>query len=228
MPDPSAGNGRMPADVLLLFTKRPDPGRAKTRLIPVLGEEGAAALHGRLARHAADVARAVRTQPLRRVACVAPDSWCYRAAELLGDGLEAWPQGDGNLGDRLGRAFARAFEDGASRVVVYGSDCPDLGAKLIDDAFRALRTHDACFGPAADGGYYLLGLAWPIPSVFEGVPWSSDDTGRITLERLAAARAWVRHLPTLRDLDLPADLDALRTHHPDLLTPRTASRPDPS
>jgi hypothetical protein len=119
----------------------------------------------------------------------------------------------------LAAAFRRAFDDGASRVVVYGSDCPDLRAELLEEAFRSLRTHDACFGPAADGGYYLLGLGRPIPAVFDGVPWSCGDTGRVTLERLAAERAWVHHLPTLRDLDRPEDLDALRRRHPVLLSP---------
>ena len=214
----TGGDGYIAGDALLLFTKQPEPGRAKTRLIPALGEEGAAELHARLARHAADLARMIPIVPLRRVACVAPPAWCEQAPSLLGEGLEIWPQCEGNLGERLQAAFRRAFDEGASRVAVYGSDCPDLRADLIEQAFRALRTHDACFGPAEDGGYYLLGLGRPMAAVFEDVPWSCAETGRVTLERLAAERAWVHHLPPLHDLDRPEDLGALRARHPSLLS----------
>jgi hypothetical protein len=205
--------------VLLLFTKRPEPGRAKTRLIPALGAEGACEVHARLARHAAGVVRAVDACCLRRVACVSPDAWTAEAPSLLGPGLEVWPQGDGDLGARMARAFERAFAEGAARVIVVGSDCPDLRPELIERAFHALTTHDACFGPAADGGYYLLGLARPMPGVFEDVPWSDPKTGRVTLERLEAERAWVHRLVELRDVDSPEDLEQLRARWQELLEP---------
>lgn len=221
-------HARLGDQVLLLFTKRPEPGRAKTRLIPALGAERAADVHARLARHAADVVRGVDAHGLRRVACVAPDAWCADAPSLLGPGLEVWPQGDGDLGARMSRAFDRAFDEGAARVVVVGSDCPDLQPELIEQAFAALRIHDACFGPAADGGYYLLGLARPLPSVFEGVPWSDPATGRETLARLQSERAWVHRLVELRDVDSPADLDRLRERWSALLAPGEATSLDPT
>lgn len=204
-------------DVVLLFTKRPAPGKTKTRLVPVLGPEGAARVHGRLLQHATDVIRGVNRPGLRRVACVAPREWVTDAPRVIGGGFEIWPQSDGDLGERMREAFGRAFGEGASRAVVVGSDCPDLDAGLLDHALTSLRTHDACLGPALDGGYYLLGLSRPLAAAFEGVPWSDAQTGRVTLERLVAARAWVRLLPTLRDVDLPEDLAALAPRWPDLL-----------
>lgn len=206
-------------DVVLLFTKRPEPGKTKTRLVPALGPHGAARVHGRLLAHATDVIRSVQRPRLRRIACVAPPEWLPDAHHVIGDGFEIWPQAGGDLGERMRAAFERAFDEGASHVVVVGSDCPDLDGGLLDDALTSLRTHDACFGPALDGGYYLLGLSRPLPAAFEGVPWSDAQTGRVTLERLAAARAWVRLLPTLRDVDLPDDLAALAPRWPGLFEP---------
>jgi hypothetical protein len=196
-------------EVLLLFAKAPRPGRVKTRLIPRLGPEGAARTYRRLAARAAGEARAVARPGLVRIAAIDPPEALGDAHGWLGDGFAFEAQDPGDLGDRLASAFAAAFAAGARRVVVIGTDCPDLTAGGIDRAFRLLDDSEAVLGPAEDGGYYLLGLARPLSEAFAGVPWSTERTAAVTAERIRAAGARISCLPVLRDVDTPEDLDAL-------------------
>ena len=116
----------------------------------------------------------------------------------------------------MASAFACAFARGAERALIVGTDCPDLDAPLMERALDTLDTHDAVLGPALDGGYYLLGLKGARASVFEDVPWSSPDTLAATRARLRACGASWTELETLRDLDDPDDLQALRPRFPGL------------
>ena len=197
------------AEKLILFTRYPEPGAVKTRLIPLLGPEGAADLQRRMAEAAAQEAEAVCAQrPVRFEICfdggkrelveqwiasVAPNGCCY-------------PQGDGDLGLRMERAFARAFAEGSRRVLLRGSDCPDLSAEIMIRAFEALRGHDLVIGPAFDGGYYLLGLAAPQPSLFADMEWGDEAVLARTLKRAEAAGLRSFLLEYLADVDRPEDL----------------------
>jgi rSAM/selenodomain-associated transferase 1 len=129
-----------------------------------------------------------------------------RVAAWLGDGPEYHPQADGDLGDRLRAAFDHAFAGGARRVVVIGSDLPDLSAHHLRRAFRALDGAPAVLGPARDGGYWLLGLRRPVPEAFDGIPWSTGSVLARTVERLRAAGAGPALLDELADVDEAADL----------------------
>lgn len=202
---------------LLVFVRWPEPGRAKTRLIPRLGPEGAAAVYRRVAEYVCGSVAQLDRPSLRRIACVEPAARLDDVGLWLGSRFAVAPQGEGDLGARLARAFDEAFLQGARRVVVIGTDCPDVDAALVAEAFDALATHDAVFGPAHDGGYYLLGLSRSMPRAFAHVPWSTADTGATTLARLAEEGARVALLPVLRDLDEPPDYDVLVERFPDLL-----------
>ena len=194
---------------LVIFARFPEPGRAKTRLIPALGPAGAARLQDamtrRTLRSAAEVAGLADTE-LRHTG---GDSDGRAIAHRYGrTHVRYHPQGDGGLGERL----ARATSVGGGPIVVVGSDCPALSGDVIRAAFHRLEQHDVVLGPAADGGYYLIGLRRPAPRLFAGIDWSTD---RVLAQTLAAAEqiglTVAPLLPTLSDVDVPADLDECRT-----------------
>lgn len=184
---------------VVIFAKAPVPGQVKTRLIPALGEEGAA----RLARKMLDrtVAEGVASG-LEVELCGDPHAHGW--GSMLPSVPFAW-QGEGELGERLARAAARVLgrED---NLLLIGSDCPALDRTLLRQAARALATHDAVLYPATDGGYVLLGLRRFDGSIFEDIPWSSSTVAAETRARIAAL-GWSLHLgPTLADVDEPEDL----------------------
>jgi rSAM/selenodomain-associated transferase 1 len=189
----------------------------KTRLAERLGPRSAARVYRRVAEAAAREAALLDRPGLERVAWIEPAWRTAEASRWLGPSFRCRAQGEGDLGARLAAAFGEAFESGSRRVVAIGSDCPDLGASLLGRAFDALGCHDAALGPAADGGYYLIGLARPLPEVFEGIPWSSAEVAAATLAILEEWRASVAVLPTLRDLDTFEDLEVLTARWPELL-----------
>ena len=179
------------------------PGRVKTRLIPALGAEGAAALARQMLESTFAAAITADIGPVELCADPAPEDPAW--AGLIPPGVETFPQGEGDLGARLSRASARTVSHG-ERVLLIGADCPALDAARLRAAAAALDEHDACILPAEDGGYVLLGLTRHDPGLFENIGWSGPDVARGTIARLAALgwRTWVGE--TLRDVDEPADL----------------------
>jgi uncharacterized protein len=121
--------------------------------------------------------------------------------------LRAQPVGD--LGRRLRFAFARHFEAGARRVVLIGTDCPDITSSILERAFTALRTTDLDLGPAVDGHYYLVGLRAPQPRLFQRMAWSTDQVFRATVQRAGVLGCSCLVLRRLRDLDTLDDAQAL-------------------
>lgn len=181
---------------LVLFTRYPEPGRAKTRLIPAIGAAAAAALHRRLTERAVATLRASGRPVELRTTGADPD----RFSTWLGDGLSPTDQGDGDLGDRLDRAAARP------PVILLGADVPDLQVRHLEAAALALETHPAVIGPAEDGGYYLLGLAQRMPFLFDTMQWGTDLVLAETVRRLDRHAISYCMLETLADLDRPDDL----------------------
>ncbi|MGD9791194.1 MAG: TIGR04283 family arsenosugar biosynthesis glycosyltransferase [Phycisphaerales bacterium] len=188
-----------------IFAKYPEPGRAKTRLIPALGPEGAAALHDQLVRHTlSSVSRLTRD---RDVDASIWTAGCdpSRFAEHFKSTFPCVAQPDGDLGARM-LAAMRSMLRTAPAAVLIGTDCPDLSPGILAAAFDALRDADVVLGPASDGGYYLIGLRRPMPTLFENMEWSTSTVLSCTLERAAALGASVRLLPMLSDVDEPQDL----------------------
>jgi uncharacterized protein len=189
---------------VIVMAKAPVAGLAKTRLIPALGAEGAAALAARMLTHAVNQALAAALGPV--MLCGAPDVSHSAFAALATDPrLALHPQGDGDLGARMRRAFERTL-DTHGRAVLIGTDAPELDAAVLRAAADALSTHDAVIAPAHDGGYALIGLRRAEPRLFDAMPWSTAQVMAITRERLHQAGLRWHELPTLHDIDEPADL----------------------
>ena len=125
--------------------------------------------------------------------------------EWLGPGVALRPQSGGDLGARMAAAIADAISGGAERVVVIGTDCPDVTPDVVAAAFTRLGAADVVLGPASDGGYYLIGMSRPHRVLFEGVPWSSATTLRATLARARAGGLSVALLDERRDIDTAED-----------------------
>jgi len=209
---------------LIVFAKAPVAGLAKTRLIPALGADGAAALAARLLERAAEAGAAAGFGRLEL--CVTPDAG-HPAFEALRarHALALAPQGDGDLGERMERALARALHTHA-RALLMGTDAPGLDTPVLRQAERALADHDAVFVPALDGGYVLIGLRRPTPSLFAGMTWSTATVMARTRERARAAGLRWAELAPLPDIDEPADLRHLPAGWPSASP--AAHRPHPS
>jgi len=189
---------------VIVMAKAPVAGFAKTRLIPALGAEGAAALAERLL-HAA-VAQAVAARLGAVDLCCAPDRAHPAFARHAGTtGITLSDQGEGDLGARMARAFARWLAYDRCAVMI-GTDAPALDAAMLQRAVQALSDADAVLVPAYDGGYALIGLRRAAPSVFADMPWSTPAVMARTRERLAAAGLTHVELPAVADVDEPADL----------------------
>ncbi len=191
---------------LIIFTRYPEPGKAKTRLIPVLGAEGAAMLQRQMTEHKlVEIQRLQAFYPLSVEVHFAGSNE-QLMQEWLGSTIIYRRQSEGDIGCRMASAFQASFEAGMNSVVIIGSDCPDLNAQLMVQAFQLLRQHDLVLGPAKDGGYYLIGLRWLIPELFVDISWSTAEVLQQTLtiaQRLGLA---VAKLPLLSDVDRPEDL----------------------
>ncbi len=199
----------------IVMSRVPVPGQTKTRMIPALGPDGAAALHEAMTRHTVAAVREWLRRSHRRewiadaeVRTTGGESaqWAARFGwSLCMDGA-CRDQGSGNLGERLKRAVDQAFASGVDAVIAIGCDCPELDAKTLTDAAERLRAHDAVIVPAEDGGYCLIGLARAVPTLFDGVDWGSERVFEQTMARAHQARLSVTTLPTMSDVDLPEDL----------------------
>lgn len=192
---------------LLVMTRIPEAGRVKTRLIPALGADGAAAVHDALLRYTLGIARdsGLPTQV-----------WFTGCDEFpvadLPEGAFATHrrQGTGDLGDRLTQAVAEACGDEASSAIVIGTDCPGLSCELLAEAARGVADHDVVMGPAEDGGYYLIGLRRPEARLFAGIDWGTERVLAQTLEKCRGLGLSVLQLPVRGDVDEPEDLLACR------------------
>ncbi len=199
---------------LLLFTRYPEAGKTKTRLIEELGAEGAALLQKRLTERIVFQANLLRRRSAIEtiVHYTGGDRW--KMNSWLGS-INCISQIDGDLGQKMRAAFSHTFTDGVDKAVLIGSDIPDLSVDLLQQAFTALLTKDLVIGPSEDGGYYLIGLiakkaAQLLPLLFTQMPWSTKELFATTRERIDKAGLTVALLPALRDIDLPADLALAR------------------
>jgi len=199
---------RSTRDRLIIFTRYPRSGETKTRLIPRLGADAAAQLQKEMTENTIRLAREFRsTHPVDLEVCfTGGDLW--HLTHWLGSDLDFRPQGPGELGSRMARAIRRGLLNNRCAVVI-GTDCPGLSALYLGQAFDQLPTADLVIGPAADGGYYLIGLTRLIPDLFQGIAWGSPQVLQATLAIADQQRLIVRQLPILNDLDRPADLDLL-------------------
>jgi rSAM/selenodomain-associated transferase 1 len=203
-----ASNGPPPEGLrIAVFAKAPVAGTVKTRLVPLLGHERAARLHARLVHHALATASAAGASEVQLwCAPDAADAFFAECARTHGVVLKQ--QEGHDLGARMAHAFEALLADGRPAILV-GSDAPALTAAAMSAAGRALATHGAVFTPAEDGGYALVGLAHPAPSLFSGVAWGSATVMAETRVRLAAAGLRWHEAPRTWDVDRPEDYERL-------------------
>jgi rSAM/selenodomain-associated transferase 1 len=191
---------------LVVFTRYPEPGKVKTRLVPVLGADEAAGVHREMTVHTLSWADRLRR---RRGVSVevrydGGSEECMRRD--FGERNCYVAQGMGDLGVRLARAVTEAFSATAEHVVIVGTDCPELTADMTWRAYELLRSRDVVVGPAKDGGYYLIGLRRPLTGLFTHIPWGTAGVLDATLNRASELGVPYGLLPELRDVDRPEDL----------------------
>ena len=191
---------------VLVFTKAPQPGASKTRLIPALGADEAAAAHEVLVLRTLDMTRDLgvagedyQVSLWGAVPHPALDLWSDQFA------LPLHLQAAGDLGQKMLHGFASALDAGADQAVLIGSDCPVMTAEYIRQACAALRASDLVLGPAEDGGYVLIGCKQVHAELFANIPWGSDRVLARTLEQAEQLELSVTLLATLWDVDRPED-----------------------
>lgn len=196
-------------EAVVLMAKAPVPGQVKTRLSPPLAPAEAARLYACMLGDAAEEISSVSR--IARYLFLDPPIAANAMREAPFSSLERFPQRGKDLGEKMWDAAATAFRHGAMRVVIVGGDCPALAAERLRRAFRELREGaEAVFGPSADGGYYLVGLACADERLFRKFTWSAPTVLLDSVARCRALSIPFSFLPPERDVDTGEDLLALR------------------
>jgi uncharacterized protein len=189
---------------LIIFARHPELGRVKTRLAADIGAEAALAVYRQLLTHTRAVVAPLDAHKTVWLAETA------HAPEQAADwpGYEQLAQPPGDLGQKMHAAFVHDLARGATKVLIIGTDCPGLTTAHLTEAFAALDTHDVVLGPAADGGYYLLGMKQLQPELFRNKPWSTATVRTETEADAVRLHLRLHRLPELTDIDTGADLRA--------------------
>jgi rSAM/selenodomain-associated transferase 1 len=198
--------------IILLFIKAPIQGQIKSRLAAAIGDDAALELYQRFVLDTIDTVGALAI-PLR-ICFYPPDDGALIRA-WLGNEQDCIPQQGSDLGERMESAFKQVFQEGYARAVLIGSDIPELGTLIIDEAFTSLNVHDAVLGPAADGGYYLIGFTAKtfLTDLFHHIAWSTSTVFDETLARFKESDQRVHLLPKLHDVDTKDDLRIFFQQH---------------
>ena len=186
------------SELLIVFLKNPELGKVKTRLAKDIGNEEALAVYHKLLKTTIEAAQG----------CRADVNFYFNNsvdARLWPEDQSKIQSGD-DLGEKMKNAFQDGFSEGYDRIVIIGSDLPDMSSELIDKSFQSLSFMDTVIGPASDGGYYLLGIKKMISELFENVNWSTNEVLEITLERLTKKKESYFLLETKNDIDTKEDL----------------------
>jgi uncharacterized protein len=195
--------------IVALFVRVPVPGRVKTRLVSVLGEDGACGLYRAMV---ADILANVSDSGIpiylfHDGICSSelPDEWVQVSSKAIA-------QTGCSIGEKMAAAFEYCFAENIEQVVLAGSDIPGLNSDIIVSAVVSLETHDVAIAPAADGGYCLIALRHEKykTHIFQEVPWSTDQVLRATLDRCEKYKLSVGLLATLQDIDTIEDIKAYR------------------
>jgi len=208
---------------LLIFARRPHPGRVKTRLSSFLTPEEASELYDCMLRDV--IARTALWEVSARFLFFEVHGDAEEYFRGIDERLVLQPQSGEGLGERLNQAFAEVFRCGFRTAAVIGADSPDLPITFVSEAFERLErvVADVVFGPAEDGGYYLLAMQAPHPELFREVPWSTDKVLEESLHRASSAGLRTSLLPVWYDIDEPPDLSRPHLRAEGNGAPRTRS-----
>ncbi len=187
-------------DALIIFVRKPELGKVKTRLAATIGNEAALVIYKKLLEHTYTITSVLPCHKyvFYTTAVEEDDIWSKGYTKLV--------QANDDLGGRMKAAFACLFEKGHSRVCIVGSDCFELSAEIITKAFDLLDGSDLVIGPAKDGGYYLLGMRDDPKDVFEDIEWSTEKVFAQTLSRVKQHFYTCSLLPMLTDVDTINDV----------------------
>jgi rSAM/selenodomain-associated transferase 1 len=197
--------------------KSPQKGKVKSRLAAVIGDDSAVRLYKNLVTK---MLSTIKKGTFPFAICFYPKKAEKTIKDWLGCEYRYIPQNGRDLGERMKNSFVEAFKMGSKRVVLIGSDIPDLPLEFMEEAFSSLKKKDAVIGPAYDGGYYLLGFKDKTfsPRVFEGMPWGTETVFDKTVQALKRLGQKVHTLPYQRDIDTAEDLKRLKgktsSNHP--------------
>lgn len=164
---------------LIIFTRKPEKGKVKTRLAKGVGEDKALEIYRYLLQHSAKITAKINSKK---------QVWYtdkIQKNDLWDDSIfEKHVQAEGNLGYKMLWAFQYNFDQGYQKVVIIGSDLLDIDSETVEKAFTNLEENDVVIGPAEDGGYYLLGTNHFIPELFQNINWSTEQVFQQTLQRI--------------------------------------------
>jgi len=191
----------MKKEALIVFVRKPEMGKVKTRLAATIGDAAALDIYKKLLHHTFELTQHI-----------AADKFIFYAGEIVENDI--WQQNDytkllqkeTDLGGRMQTAFETIFQKGYDKVVIIGSDCPQLTDDHLAEAFQALDQFDLVIGPAADGGYYLLGMKKLHAELFQGIEWSTPNVFADTVKIIEQMTHRYHVLQTLTDVDEEKDL----------------------
>lgn len=188
-------------EALLIFAKNPEAGKVKTRLAATIGNEAALTVYKQLLSHTAST-----TTNLQIDKFVFYSNYISQQDLWSDKQFFKFAQEGNDLGERMKNAFTAIFHKEYKKMVIIGTDCPELHTDILLDAFKSLDSHDVVIGPAMDGGYYLLGMKQLHSSLFENIKWSTNSVFEDT--RIICAKLGLNYflLPILRDIDREEDL----------------------
>ena len=186
---------------LILFTRIPELGKVKTRLAADAGNEKALRVHQFLLE---------KTLYAIKVSGFESEIYCPDLPEGKIPVNMEFPQlqAEGDLGQKMAAAFQNVFSKGYERVLLIGSDCPELNSEILEKAGNKLLDYDVVLGPAKDGGYYLIGMKNFHPSLFQSIPWSTNEVFNLTFKAAIDLKLKVALLPVLSDIDTVYDLES--------------------
>ena len=196
---------------LIIFTRFPEPGKAKTRLIPVLGPHSASELQKKMTEKIGAAALRLKEERGIPVTFFYTDTSKDTMAAWLGKSFDYQQQCSGNIGRRMDDAFTLTFRHTSDSVILVGSDIPELTTEILTEAFISLQTSDSVIGPSHDGGYYLIGFRAQnaeqmIKTAFNRIPWSSAEVLGTSIQRMEDSGYSYSLLQTLHDIDRPEDI----------------------
>ncbi|PIA78417.1 hypothetical protein BFR04_02445 [Gaetbulibacter sp. 4G1] len=190
----------MTKELIIVFVKNIKLGKVKTRLAKTIGNQGAFEVYSELVKITEN---ATKNIPI--------DKRIYFSDAVIkskwGAHYKAVQEGN-NLGERMKNAFIKGFEDGYNRIVLIGSDLPEINSSHIKNGLQALKTNNVVFGPAIDGGYYLVGMTKMYDFIFDNKPWSQSNLLDVTSKELKQNNTSFALLNSLNDIDTFEDLEA--------------------
>lgn len=186
--------------LVIVFVKNIKLGTVKTRLAKTIGDYGAFEVYSELVKVTEKATSELNIDTRIYFSNAVVNSQWPNTYKAVQHGID--------LGERMLNAFKKGFEDGYKRIVLIGSDLPDINAAHMENGIAALNENEVVFGPAEDGGYYLIGLSQLDASIFTNKPWSQSNLLEVTLKELQDKKAKVGILETLNDIDTYEDLIA--------------------